>query len=124
MIKFSLLLKSYVQIGNSRYSVQLSRSVLSDSATPWTVARQASLSITNSRSLPKLMSIELVQTLEDEIMIAAAFVCLFLLGILHMLLLMLTLQQQLQEVNLPRISTSEMVRMFFQESLIVAVWDL
>ena len=26
--------------------------------TPWTVARQASLSITNSRSLPKLMSIE------------------------------------------------------------------
>ena len=29
-------------------------------ATPWTAARQASLSITNSRSLPKLMSIELV----------------------------------------------------------------
>ena len=28
-------------------------------ATPWTTARQASLSITNSRSLPKLMSIEL-----------------------------------------------------------------
>ena len=27
---------------------------------PWTVARQASLSITNSRSLLKLMSIELV----------------------------------------------------------------
>ena len=27
-------------------------------ATPWTVARQASLSITNSRSLLKLMSIE------------------------------------------------------------------
>ena len=27
-------------------------------ATPWTAARQASLSITNSRSLPKLMSIE------------------------------------------------------------------
>ena len=31
-----------------------------DSATPWTAARQASLSVTNSRSLPKLMSIELV----------------------------------------------------------------
>ena len=30
------------------------------SATPWTVARQASLSITNSRSSPKLMSIESV----------------------------------------------------------------
>ena len=29
-------------------------------ATPWTAARQASLSITNSQSLPKLMSIELV----------------------------------------------------------------
>ena len=29
-------------------------------ATPWTIARQASLSITNSRSLPKLMSIESV----------------------------------------------------------------
>ena len=29
-------------------------------ATPWIAARQASLSITNSRSLPKLMSIELV----------------------------------------------------------------
>ena len=28
--------------------------------TPWTAAHQASLSITNSRSLPKLMSIELV----------------------------------------------------------------
>ena len=28
--------------------------------TPWTAARQASLSITNSRSLPKLMSIESV----------------------------------------------------------------
>ena len=33
---------------------------MSDSATPWTAAHQASLSITNSRSLPKLMSIELV----------------------------------------------------------------
>ena len=29
-------------------------------ATPWTAAHQASLSITNSRSLPKLMSVELV----------------------------------------------------------------
>ena len=29
-------------------------------ATPWTAARQASLSVTNSRSSPKLMSIELV----------------------------------------------------------------
>ena len=29
-------------------------------ATPWTAAHQASLSITNSQSLPKLMSVELV----------------------------------------------------------------
>ena len=33
-------------------------------ATPWTAALQASLSNTNSRSLPKLMSIELVMLLE------------------------------------------------------------
>ena len=38
----------------------VSCSVVSDSATPWTAARQASLSITNSRSLLKFMSIELV----------------------------------------------------------------
>ena len=41
-------------------SVQFSCSVVSNSATPWTAARQASPSITNSRSLLKLMSIELV----------------------------------------------------------------
>ena len=41
-------------------SVQFSHSVMSDSATPWTAARHASLSITNSQSLLKLMSIESV----------------------------------------------------------------
>ena len=41
-------------------SVQFSRSVVSDSATTWTAAHQASLSITHSQSLPKLMSIESV----------------------------------------------------------------
>ena len=41
-------------------SVQFSCSVVSDSATPWTAARQASLSITNSQSLLKLISIESV----------------------------------------------------------------
>ena len=40
------------------HQVQFSRVRLF--ATPWTTARQASLSITNSRSPPKLMSIELV----------------------------------------------------------------
>ena len=41
-------------------SVQFSCSVMSNSATPWIAAHQASLSITNSRSLPKPMSIESV----------------------------------------------------------------
>ena len=41
-------------------SVQLSRSVTSNSATPWTAARQAYLSITNSWSLLKIMSIKSV----------------------------------------------------------------
>ena len=40
--------------------MQYSHSVVSDSATPWTAARQAFLSITNSRSSLKLMSIESV----------------------------------------------------------------
>ena len=42
------------------FSVQFSRSVVSDSVTPWTAACQASLSITNSWSLLKLMSIKSV----------------------------------------------------------------
>ena len=42
------------------FQVQFSHSVVSDSATPWTVAHQASLFITNSQSLLKLMSIESV----------------------------------------------------------------
>ena len=41
-------------------SLHFSRSVVSDSATPWTAAHQASLSITNSQNFLKLMSIELV----------------------------------------------------------------
>ena len=48
-------------------SVHLS-SVVSDSATRWTAARQASLSITNSRSLLKLMSIESVMPSNDLIL--------------------------------------------------------
>ena len=41
-------------------SVQFSCSAVSESATPWTAAHQASLCITNSQSLLKLMSIESV----------------------------------------------------------------
>ena len=47
-------------LGHSACSLQFSCSVLSNSATPWTAARQASLSITNSQSLLKLMFIESV----------------------------------------------------------------
>ena len=49
-----------VQEKGYMYSVQFSCSVVSHSLRPhgpWTAARQASLSITNSQSLPKLMSI-------------------------------------------------------------------
>ena len=42
------------------FSIQFSRSVVSDSVTPWTAVCQASLSITNSWSLLKLMSIKSV----------------------------------------------------------------
>ena len=49
----------YEQIHKNN-TVQFSCSVISDSAIPWTTARQASLSITNSQSPPKPMSIELV----------------------------------------------------------------
>ena len=42
------------------HSVQFSRSVVSDSVTPWTTACQASLSITNSWSPSKLISIKSV----------------------------------------------------------------
>ena len=43
-------------------SVEFSHSVVSDSETPWTAAYQASVSITNSWSLLKLMAIESVMS--------------------------------------------------------------
>ena len=47
--------------GSVQYvAVRFSCSVVSDSVTPWTAAHQASLSVTNSQSLFKLMSIKLV----------------------------------------------------------------
>ena len=49
----------YVSIHMYRYLVRFS-SVVSDSVTPWTAARQASKSITKSQSLLKLIYIELV----------------------------------------------------------------
>ena len=49
-----------LQIKLCHFSVLFSHSVVSDSETPWTAARRASLFITNSQSLLKLMSIESV----------------------------------------------------------------
>ena len=57
---FALAINMYKFVYLSLSSVQFSRSVLSDFATPWTAACQASLSITNSQSPLKLMSIESV----------------------------------------------------------------
>ena len=51
-------LTSHIHLAN--FSVQFSHSVVSIFATPWTAACQASLSITSSESLLRLMSIELV----------------------------------------------------------------
>ena len=47
---------------------QFSHSVVSDSVTPWTAAGQPSLSITNSQSLLKLMSIESVMSSNHPIL--------------------------------------------------------
>ena len=47
----------FSELGGWVEAVYFSRSVVSGSATPWSAARQASLSITNSRSLLKLTSI-------------------------------------------------------------------
>ena len=48
------------QDDNTQPSVQFSRLVMSDSVTLWTAACKASLSVINSRSLLKCLSIELV----------------------------------------------------------------
>ena len=48
--------------------IQFSHSVVSDSAIPWTAACQTSLSITNSWSLLKLMSIALVMPFNNLIL--------------------------------------------------------
>ena len=57
-------------------SVQFSRSVVSDSATPWIAARQASLSITNSQSSLRLTSIESVMSSSHLILCRPLFLLL------------------------------------------------
>ena len=52
---------------------QFSHSVVSNSATPWTTAQQASLSIANFQSLLQLMSIESVMPSNGELTIFHLF---------------------------------------------------
>ena len=60
-LSFSRKIKWVVYPDNGMFSsIQFSCSVMSNSATPWIAAHQASLSITRSPSSLKLMSIELV----------------------------------------------------------------
>ena len=70
------LIEGIVELAERLDSVQFSRSVASDSATPWTAACQASLSFTNSRSLLKLMSIESVMPSNYLILCRPFFSCL------------------------------------------------
>ena len=56
---FTYIFKRYERVSNQFSSVQL-LSCVQLFATPWTAAHQASLSLTSSRSLLKLMSIESV----------------------------------------------------------------
>ena len=58
----------YVNFKISVTSVQFSCSVMSNSATPWTAARQISLSFTVSLGLLTLMSIELVMPSSNVIL--------------------------------------------------------
>ena len=53
--------------------VQFSHLIVSDSVTPWITSHQASLSITNSQSSPKLMSIESVMPASHLILCCPLF---------------------------------------------------
>ena len=56
----SIMVNKVLIVFDFQGRTQFTRSVVSESAIPWITARQASLSITKSRGLPKLMSSELV----------------------------------------------------------------
>jgi len=68
----------FCQLGDHKNSVQFSCLVVSDSEILWTAACQASLSITSSQSLLKLMSIKLVM-LSDNLILCH---CLLLLPLI------------------------------------------
>ena len=68
MLIFKILTNLDISLNTDFSSVQFSHSVVSDSLRPHELqARQASLSITNSGSLPKLMSIESVMPFNHRI---------------------------------------------------------
>ena len=66
---------AFVQTSLMFDTVQFSHSVVSNSATPWTAARQASLSITNSQSSPKPISIESVMP-SNHLILCCCLLCL------------------------------------------------
>ena len=64
----------YLPKGKNK-TVQFSHSVVSNSVTPWTIAHQASLSITNSQSSPKPMSIGSVMPSNHLILCRPLLLC-------------------------------------------------
>ena len=62
----------YLMASDKRESSVQSLSCVQLFATPWIAARQASLSITNSRSSPKLICIELVSTYPISRLVSSA----------------------------------------------------
>ena len=58
--KFTVQIHNVITVRSVLLRLLFSHSVVSDSATPWAAARQASLFFTISQSLVKLMSIEMV----------------------------------------------------------------
>ena len=69
LIHFKSIFCYNMRNGSESNFFHISCSVMSDSfVTPWTAARQASLSITNSQSLLKLISIESVMPSKHHIL--------------------------------------------------------
>ena len=60
LLEYSWFAMLYSEVNLLHIHISVQSSVVSGSVTPWTAARQASLTITNSQSLLKLMSIESV----------------------------------------------------------------
>ena len=102
-----------IALNIQKTSVQFSCSVVSDSATPWAATCQASLSITNSWSLLKLMSIKSVSqffTLGGHSVGVAASASVFPMNIQDWFHLGLTGWISLQSKGLSRVSSNTTVQ--------------